>query len=271
MVAVRHGQCYRQVQLAHARDGESQRAHERVGRDEPIADVNEPLQAHRPALGIDPRRARQAVAVAVAHPLEVQALVRAAVIGTVVLDVAHDLGAGGRAPQPRLLRGEHARLVEIDAATPGGERGIGGRRRGCPTDRDEERDDQPEDRPEASIRSGHGSILPHIAGSRHRAPGASWHRCQRASQTATGGRTACTGPLKTQTCLPRPHRGRVQSRADLDPDLQSRKHGAAASRDRTRLRGTFSSRMSRSKPVRTGSVRAGRENVPKGAPAGPST
>ena len=182
MIAARDGQRHGQVGQPDACDGEPDRAEERGARRQPVAVVDEVAQAGRPALRVDTGRQRQRVPISRAHPREVATLGGPAVVLAVVLDVAHDLDVGGRAPQPRLLGREDARAVQVDAAGPcreggdGARRGnfagagrSGGERTGRRSERDRERPEQAGREPEAAVLAWacHASILPQDAGSCH--------------------------------------------------------------------------------------------------------
>ena len=123
-------------------------------------------KTRRPARRIDPGRQRQVVAVPLAHPVEVAALVARRVVGLVLDDVAHDLDAGGRAPQPRALRREHAVAVERDATRPC--RQLGSRRPARPAGPPTEPTTSPMARTRPTSRrrpmsDRHAVILPRIA------------------------------------------------------------------------------------------------------------
>ena len=121
VVTVRDGQRDRQVRQSQPLDGRSQRRIEGPARDQPVAVVDEVTQTGGPAGRIHARGQREVVAVVPAHPVEVATLVGRAVVGLPIDDVAHDLDAGRRAPQPRLLGRERSVAVEVDAAGPGGQ------------------------------------------------------------------------------------------------------------------------------------------------------
>ena len=119
-------------------------------------------------------------------------------------DVAHDLDAGGGAPQPALLGREDPRAIEVDAAVPGRERGLDRRRGRRPADRDAERDEQRERRVVRVDAGRHATILPQVDGSRHRPadrPDRSASlRCRspgpRAARSAAGSRRSRSAPRR---------------------------------------------------------------------------
>ena len=162
VVAVRDCQGDREIGHAQPRDGRPQRGIEGPTRHQPVAVIDEVTQAGGPAGGINARGQRQVVAVVGAHPVEVTPLAARAVVGLPIDDVAHDLDAGGCAPQPRPLGREHAWTIEVHAAGPSRQgRSVSRPRRIEPRCAKANRDDGDDERMQPKTRS-HSVIVPQI-------------------------------------------------------------------------------------------------------------
>src|SRR5688572_1241375 len=167
MATVRYGQGDGQARPSQIRRRGPNAGCERAAGHQSVAVIDEVTEAGGPALRVDAGRFGEVVAVPLAHPVEVAPLAARGVVVVAFDDVAHDLDAGRRAPQPALLRGEDAVAVEVDASVPGwqegSQRGEGagvrprGVRRGSYRQRGE-RDDQRargHDLPDRGCRSNH--------------------------------------------------------------------------------------------------------------------